>query len=472
MKPGIRGRRRIGRLTLSILVPLVLLGILLNTLAVRFLVSPFRGYFSEQAERTLLHVSAMALAVCEDSFDELLRLRLAKDAAMVDTMRKDASERIKAIREEFLDVELVILEDGGGIVENTGVPGLEDPSALKPDRRPSGVGIRDLGGESWFVHSRYFPFWRWHVMGLVRVSDALAPHRALLRMSFLITFGTLGILLAGFLVGFYALVNRPLSRIREAARAVSAGAFPRIGLDRRDEIGEVIDAFNDMVKDLEKNRSEIEDSVREKEVLLREIHHRVKNNLAVVASLLNLQAASVDSVESALRGLEASRDRIFSMAKVHEQLCENESLSGIDMRDFLGSLVNGLAAVYAQDIPLDMDLDLADISLDITQAVPCGLVVNELVSNALIHGLRGRENPRLSVSLREEGGTVLLRVRDNGSGLPDGFDPALASSLGWNLVRILCEQLRGGFRREEGEGTSFEVSFPRGAEDSSVPRGH
>ena len=449
-----------GRLTLRLLLPLVLLGVVLNALAVRYMVNPFRAVLLDQTERSLEHASSLALGVCEDSFDELMRLRLVDNPAMVETMRNDAAERIKLIRDEFLGIELLILEDATRIIENTGVSGPFDLASLQLSRRPSEILQAELGGEVWFLHARYFPFWRWHVLGLVRERYALAPFYTLRRISYLVTYGTLLLLLVGFLIGFYTLVNRPLLRIREASFALSAGSFQRIDLTRRDEIGEVIDAFNDMVGDLEKNRTEIEASVHEKEVLLKEIHHRVKNNLAIVVSLLNLQTSSVDSPESAVRALGASRDRIFSMAKVHEQLCESESLSHIAMAEFIRSLVSGLVSIYADDSRLELDMDLADVSLDITQAVPCGLIVNELVSNALIHGLPGVGAPSLLVSLRNNGSSIALCVRDNGVGLPDNLEPTGTSSLGLHLIHILAEQLKGEVHTENGTGTAFVVTFP------------
>ena len=453
-----------GRLTLRLLLPLVLLGVVLNALAVRYMVNPFRAVLLDQTERSLEHASSLALRVCEDSFDELMRLRLVDNAAMVETMRNDAAERIKLIRDEFLGIELLILEDATRIIENTGVGELFDLASLQLSRRPSEILQAELGGEVWFLHARYFPFWRWHVLGLVRERFALAPFYTLRRISYLVTYGTLLLLLVGFLIGFYTLVNRPLLRIREASRALSAGSFQRIDLNRRDEIGEVIDAFNDMVGDLERNRTEIEASVHEKEVLLREIHHRVKNNLAIVVSLLNLQTGSVDSAESALRALGASRDRIFSMAKVHEQLCESGSLSHISMADFIRSLVGDLVTIYAEDYHIELDMDLADVTLEITQAVPCGLIVNELVSNALIHGLPGVEAPSLLVSLKRGKDGIVLCVQDNGAGLPEGLEPAVATSLGLNLIRILSEQLWGKVSTENGPGTTFVVTFPEGDE--------
>jgi two-component sensor histidine kinase len=179
-----------------------------------------------------------------------------------------------------------------------------------------------------------------------------------------------------------------------------------------------------------------------------------------VVSLLNLQSSTVDSPEAALRALGASRDRIFSMAKVHEQLCESGSLSHISMADFIRSLVGDLVAIYAVDSPMQLDLDLDEVSLEITRAVPCGLIVNELVSNALIHGLPAVEAPRLSVSLRNAGSLIELRIQDNGVGLPDGLEPTGASSLGLNLIHILAEQLKGEVHTENGEGTTFMVTFP------------
>ena len=205
-------------------------------------------------------------------------------------------------------------------------------------------------------------------------------------------------------------------------------------------------------------------SLEEKTAMLREIHHRVKNSLQIVVSLLRLQTNRTESPEArtALRDVES---RIFSMALLHEVLYRSASLSRIDFADYVKELCSHLLSplgVAASRVQLDHQVDCRSLLLD--QSVSCGLIITELVSNALKHAFPGDRAGRVLVELREtEERQVVLRVSDNGIGLPASFDPAQASTLGLRLIANLTQQLVGKcvFEKPASGGIAIQVTFPR-----------
>lgn len=209
---------------------------------------------------------------------------------------------------------------------------------------------------------------------------------------------------------------------------------------------------------------EIERSLREKEVLLREIHHRVKNNLQVVISLLTLQMESIHD-ERARLAFQKSMDRIRSMSLIHEQLLKSGDLSGICMQVYLDELLAHLMQSYGVGPDLvRTEARAGDLVLDIDAAVTCGLIVNELVSNSLKHafpaGRKGRIAVRLNRQAHEE---VVLAVSDSGTGIPAALLSGNGGTTGLNLVKVLCEQLGGTAEITGKRGARFRVVFsPRG----------
>jgi two-component sensor histidine kinase/ligand-binding sensor domain-containing protein len=214
----------------------------------------------------------------------------------------------------------------------------------------------------------------------------------------------------------------------------------------------------------ERRRAEVQltASLEEKEILLKEIHHRVKNNLQVVSSMINLQASGVEE-ERIKQLFEDSRQRIQSMALIHEQLYQSVDLSSIDLEAYLSQLVRNLFYTYGlshKGVTLDMQLEAIRVHID--TAIPCGLIVNELVSNALKHAFPGGRDGALKVVLRQEdGGGCELRVEDNGVGLPPELDFRRTSSLGLKLVTTLTQQIKGEMEciSQAGEGTSFAMRW-------------
>ena len=202
-------------------------------------------------------------------------------------------------------------------------------------------------------------------------------------------------------------------------------------------------------------------SLQEKEVLLQEIHHRVKNNLQVITSLLRLQSEHI-SDEQTLAVFDEARNRVQAIGGIHELLYESSDLARVDFGEYLKRLTEDLVSFYGIDEErLHFDIHVTNANFEISQAVPCGLLVNELVTNTLKHAFPGQRQGTLRVSLHCAGKNCVLVVEDDGAGLPEGFDWKNANSLGLQLVQVLTTQLDGVIQFERlNPGSRFEVSFP------------
>ncbi len=200
--------------------------------------------------------------------------------------------------------------------------------------------------------------------------------------------------------------------------------------------------------------------LHEKNVLLKEIHHRVKNNLSIVIGLLNLELDQIEDVKTAKDLLQASRERIYSMALIHEKLYESSDFSRIEMKEYVESLVRQLSAAYGRkNITLRLEID--EINLDIVSSIPCGLILNELITNSFLHGFTDNQPGIIRVMMRRvDGDKAEMIVGDNGTGLPEPFPINRSGSLGLKLVQLLTEQLGGSLRVEGKSGTEFAVTFP------------
>lgn len=217
-----------------------------------------------------------------------------------------------------------------------------------------------------------------------------------------------------------------------------------------------------------KKQRVLEGALEEKEVLLREIHHRVKNNLQVISSLLQLQAGHVGSGETRRLFLE-SEGRIRSMALVHEKLYQSDDFAHIDFGDYVRDLVAGLADSHGGALGrIHLEVLCDAIQVEIDRAIPCGLVINELVANSFKHGFPDERVGRITVEVvKPDAGTIVIRVADNGIGWPASFDPIASPSLGLRLVRILANQLRGSvtMHGDHGAETVMRVEAARHASD-------
>jgi len=215
------------------------------------------------------------------------------------------------------------------------------------------------------------------------------------------------------------------------------------------------------VNERKKAENKIKASLKEKEVLLKEIHHRVKNNMQVMSSILNLQSKYIRDTQ-ALEIFRESQRRIKAMALVHEKLYGAEDLAGIDFAEYTRSMTKNLFVLYKVSEAVRLDIDIKDILLDINTAIPCALIISELVSNSLKYAFpEGIEGEIVIGLYTEKQGKFKLIVKDNGIGLPKEIDFRKTETLGMQLVIMLVEELAGTIELDRSEGTEFTIQFKK-----------
>lgn len=221
----------------------------------------------------------------------------------------------------------------------------------------------------------------------------------------------------------------------------------------------IVGVIRDVTEDKAKEQR-LRDSLAEKEVLLKEVHHRVKNNLQVISSLLFLQK---DAIEDPIIQdmFEESRNRIASMALIHEELYRSGDLARVDLKEYLERLAPKVIQSLRGNKSLGFALNLTECRVTVDKAIPFGLIVNELVTNAVKHGFTGRESGNIRVTMTSEEDVLRAVVEDDGVGLPEGFHPDAVRSLGMQLIVQLTRQLRGALTfGSSAAGTVFRLTFP------------
>ncbi len=205
----------------------------------------------------------------------------------------------------------------------------------------------------------------------------------------------------------------------------------------------------------------IKAQLKEKEVLLKEIHHRVKNNLQIISSLLNLQSTYIKD-QQALGMFKESQNRVRSMALIHEKLYQSKDIARVDFAEYIRNLAGNLIRSYGSSPAMvKLVIDADQISLGVDTAIPCGLIINELVTNSLKYAFPDGRRGEIRVSLKRENGDGLYRlvIADNGVGLPASIEPRKTATLGLQLVTTLVDQLNGSIEIKRGNGTEFIVTF-------------
>jgi PAS domain S-box-containing protein len=255
-------------------------------------------------------------------------------------------------------------------------------------------------------------------------------------------------------------VPAPLKEIRILRRdgsAVDVEATAGVSYYRGRKVIQVIQRD---ITERKRAEEKIKVSLKEKEVLLQEIHHRVKNNLQIISSLLYLQASRTEH-PGAVSALQESRNRIRSMALIHETLYQSPNLASINMGAYTRNLVSDLQHSYRiEKRAIGLRLNIEDIPLGITEAIPCGLIVNELVSNALKHAFPMERAGEIIIGLhRGSTNQVTLTVSDNGIGFPEQMDFRKSPSLGLTLINSLVQQLGGTIELDRSGGTTFTIMF-------------
>jgi len=197
----------------------------------------------------------------------------------------------------------------------------------------------------------------------------------------------------------------------------------------------------------------------EKELLLKEIHHRVKNNLQIINSLLRLQSHQLED-KKALTLFEECQNRILSMAIIHEKLYRSEDLANIDTKNYIETLAMSLIRSYRTDQEVELEVNCMVSAVGIDTLMPLGLILNELISNSLKYAFEGKKNPKIRITLNKKyNGQFEMVVHDNGIGLPHDFSWENAATLGMELIKTLVEQVNGTIDKEDGDGTTFRICF-------------
>ncbi|MFC1503993.1 PAS domain S-box protein [Spirochaetota bacterium] len=214
------------------------------------------------------------------------------------------------------------------------------------------------------------------------------------------------------------------------------------------------------ITERKKAEEQIKRSLIEKEILIKEIHHRVKNNLQIISSLLSLQTKHIKD-KKALEAFAESENRVHSMALIHNLLYRSKDISNISMKDYINSLVDYITNSYSHNSHVSVTIKVKDVHVDIDKLVPCGLIINELVSNIFKYAFPDNKKGTITISFHYDNkGHYILTISDNGIGIPKGFDIKRSESLGLTLVYTLTEQLDGKIKMTRNKGTKFTIRFP------------
>ncbi len=210
----------------------------------------------------------------------------------------------------------------------------------------------------------------------------------------------------------------------------------------------------------EKAKERLSESLHEKDVLLMEIHHRVKNNMQIISSLLNLQALYSGNKE-VKEIITESEKRVRSMALVHESLYRSDRFAEINIQNLVDNMVRDFYSSFTLNLILKFDVKMKNIAFNIETAIPVALIINELLSNSVKHAFSDGEKGNIEVDLFDDNGIYTLSYRDNGSGIPENIDIDKSETLGLQLVRSLVKQLSGTVEINTGNGTEFVIRFKK-----------
>jgi two-component sensor histidine kinase/HAMP domain-containing protein len=426
---------------------------------------PLSRYYEDIVLSDLMAASRLALEECDESFERLLSLRLSNEPGMVETMRNDTIQRIATLAESFPGMRIAIVEDGALIPTTAPAEwqaGLSQ--VLSPGVLDAPVTV-DLDGRH-LVHWRYFPYWRWHLVAVFEYRSAVAPLTLAKRVvqAGLATMGL--VLISVLIVSFRKFIAVPLRELGKKAEAVSGGDFETLETRRNDEVGRLTVLFNEMVHGLKEQRSindrileELRASVAEKEILLKEVHHRVRNNLNVIISLLNLRSENLHDTEDALAAFDESKNRIRAMALVHGHLYETRDFEHVRVDEYIRDLSLELRQIYDLNGRTALEFELAERSVDLNRAVPLGLIINEALTNCYKHAFDPDKQGTISLSFQERTDDFVFVIQDDGKGLPQ--DGSCEDSLGSLLMRELTDQIGGTIQIDGTTGTRVSVAFPR-----------
>ncbi len=215
----------------------------------------------------------------------------------------------------------------------------------------------------------------------------------------------------------------------------------------------------DLMEEQKKTEKQIRNSLAEKQILVKEIHHRVKNNLQIIISLLHMQSSGIEN-EQLLAIIKESENRVQSMSLVHEKLYQSEMMATINFNEYIRSLAERLISSYGVLNQIKLTLDTAPVMLSINTAIPCGLILNEILTNSMKYAFPDNKEGEITIRMNTKDEDVILSISDNGVGIPQDMDKSKIKSLGLKLIQVLTSQIDGNVEIENNNGTTFKLTFP------------
>jgi two-component sensor histidine kinase len=311
---------------------------------------------------------------------------------------------------------------------------------------------------------------RWAIISILPINEYLLPIQRIqsevqrqVEISSITTLISILVLIIGGLVTLYYGTKRitlPLKHLIEATLQIGEGNREvTVPVESRDDIGKLAESFNKMASNLKQYTDNLKSIIGEKEILIKEVHHRVKNNLQIISAIAIMHEQYLD--EKTRNIFKEFQDRIKVMAKIHETLYNSEDLGNLNVKNYITSLVEDLILSYKSFVEnVNFVFKIEDFDINIRKAVYFGLLLNELISNAMKYAFPSKIDGRIIISARLLGdGSIILKVEDDGIGFPDNIDYLNPDTMGLKIVDTLTKQLKGIISLNRDEGTSWTIKF-------------
>ena len=333
------------KILLSILLPVLVVGLIISTVSIHYLTPPLLSLIQDRIDSDLKLASKLGLKICENSSDYLMELRLEDDPEMNFALRKEAVEQVKGISKQIQKVQMLVVEDNQKILGSSVKLEKNGHALPKLGRRTTEIITQNFWGTPVRMHYLYFPFWNWHIVSFIPENDYLAPIQLGKKIVYLGTFGVLASVWISLFVVLNFLVNVPLKKIISATKGVAAGKFRKLRIYRKDEIGQVVHAFNSMVDSLDKKNAEVTDLISE--LSESEKRYRMLFEGAVEGILV---------AEIATKKFKYANPGICKMLGYSEQEFERMSVFDIHPEDELEFIIDQFEAMAAGKIALTSDI--------------------------------------------------------------------------------------------------------------------
>jgi two-component sensor histidine kinase len=312
-----------------------------------------------------------------------------------------------------------------------------------------------------FVSVKGIPSAGWFLTVSLPADEAFEPVRVMFKR--ILIFTIILSLITGFLT--WMMLRGQLLPMLSAVELITSqadiSAHPDfLPVRDQDEIGRLFSGFNFLLAKLRQREDKIRNLLEEKELILKEVHHRIKNNMNTIKSLLALQAGTL-SDPAAIEALEDAGSRVQSMMLLYDNLFQSDQLTGVSAKDYFPPLVAKIVSNFPDSEKVTIVDNIGDFILDARKLQPLGIIVNELITNIMKYAFTGRDSGRIEVTAGLEGRRVSFMIRDDGNGMPDSVDFDNSSGFGLMLVRMLTRQLRGSIRIERVGGTLIILEFDR-----------